>query len=267
MAPRKRSGLNSGLDILETLADSAVPMTLTAIAQAVEMSKSSVHTLLSTLDQRGYVRRLEDQRYTIGLQAWQIGCVAAPIEMSRVAGPHMTELVNKVGDGAAMAVLDGNETVCIQLVESTRAVRVHDNIGNRCPAWCVSNGISMLAAMSDENVLRLLPEEFPGHASNSFSNSRQVMEKLHQVRAAGHSVMHRAWREDTSGISLPVRGPGDRVVAALCVALPTFHATDERLAEILGHLTETVAAIEEDFGAPRRIPALAAARGQELAGL
>ena len=252
----KRSGLNSGLDILETIADSPVPLSLTAIAHSMEMSKSSVHTLLSTLDQRGYVRRLEDQRYTIGLQTWQVGCVAAPIEMSRVAGPHMTELVNQIGDGAAMAVLDGNETVCIQLVESTRAVRVHDNIGNRCPAWCVSNGISMLASMPEEDVLRLLPETFPRPASNSFTSTGQVTEKLRQVRRTGHSVMHRAWREETSGISLPVRGPGDRVVAALGVALPTFHATEARLAEILGHLAETVAAIESDFGAPRRVPAL-----------
>ena len=256
MAPRKRSGLNSGLDILETIADSPVPLSLTAIAHSMEMSKSSVHTLLSTLDQRGYVRRLEDQRYTIGLQTWQIGCGAMSIEMARVAGPHMTELVNKVGDGAALAVLDGNKTVCIQLVESTRAVRVHDDIGNRCPAWCVSNGISMLAAMPEEDVRRLLPETFPSHASNSFATADQVIRKLREVRRIGHSVMHRAWREETSGISLPVRGPGDRVVAALCVSLPTFHATEDRLAEILGHLAETVAAIESDFGAPRRVPAL-----------
>lgn len=247
-SPRKRSGLNSGLDILEAIAARSAPASLTMIAQDIGMSKSSVHTLLTTLDQRGYVRRLEDQRYTIGIRAWQIGCVATPLWMSRVAGPYMTELVSKVADGAALAILDGVETVCIQLVESTQVVRVHDNIGNRCPAWCVSNGISMLATMQDDEVLRLLPEPLPRPTEYSFASSAEVLDKLAEVRAVGHTVMRRAWRPDTSGISLPVRGVGNRTVAALCVSMPDYRATQDRLDHTLGELRQTVRQIEQEFG-------------------
>jgi DNA-binding IclR family transcriptional regulator len=248
---RKRSGLNSGLDILEIIAAGTVPLSLTVIAQRIGLSKSSVHTLLSTLHERGYVRRLDDQRYTIGIRAWQVGCVATPIEMSRIAGPHMTELVGKVHDGAAMAVLDGCETVCVQLVESTQAVRVHDNIGNRCPAWCVSNGVSMLATMADEDVLRLLPAELPRPTDHSFGTHAQVLAKLREVRQTGYTVMRRAWRPDTSGISVPVRGPDDRMVAALCVSMPAFRATEEHLAHTLVHLRRAALEIEREFGVTR----------------
>ncbi|WP_164041202.1 helix-turn-helix domain-containing protein, partial [Serratia marcescens] len=47
---RKRSGLNSGLDVLECLARRGEPLGLTEIAAALDMSKSSVHELLATLD-------------------------------------------------------------------------------------------------------------------------------------------------------------------------------------------------------------------------
>lgn len=248
LTARKRSGLNSGLDILEAIAARSAPASLTKIAQDVGMSKSSVHTLLTTLEQRGFVRRLEDQRYTIGIRAWQVGCVATPIWMSRVAGPYMTELVNKVSDGAALAILDGPETVCIQLVESTQAVRVHDNIGNRCLAWCVSNGISMLATMQDEDVLRVLPETLPRPTEHSFATRAEVLEKLAEVRALGHTVMRRAWRPDTSGISMPVRGIDNRTVAALCVSMPDFRASQDRLDHILGELRQAVRQIEREFG-------------------
>ncbi len=247
---RKRSGLNSGLDILEAIAARSKPLSLTAIAKDIGMSKSSVHTLLSTLLERGYVLRLEDQRYTIGIRAWQIGCVATPIEMSRIAGPYMTDLVGKVYDGAALAVLDGTETVCIQLVESTQAVRVHDDIGNRCHAWCVSNGISMLATMPDEDVLRMLPNPLPCPTEDSFKTQEAVLAKLHEVRALGYTVMRRAWRPDTTGISIPVRGPDNQMVAALCVSMPAFRATEERLDEILVHLRQAVFEIEHQFGVP-----------------
>lgn len=245
---RKRSGLNSGLDILEVIAARSTPASLTAISLEIGMSKSSVHTLLTTLEQRGFVRRLADQRYTIGIRAWQVGCVATPIWMSRVAGPYMTELVNKVEDGAAFAILDGAETVCIQLVESTQAVRVHDNIGNRCPAWCVSNGISMLATMHDDEVERLLPATLPRPTEHSFATRGEVLEKLAEVRELGHTVMRRAWRPDTSGISMPVRGVDNRMVAALCVSMPDFRASQERLDAILPELRQTVRRIEREFG-------------------
>ncbi|KGF69051.1 hypothetical protein LL06_13030 [Hoeflea sp. BAL378] len=240
--------MNSGLDILEAIAAGSAPVSLTMIAQEIGMSKSSVHTLLTTLDQRGYVRRLDDQRYTIGIRAWQVGCVATPLWMSRVAGPYMTELVNKVADGAALAVLDGVETVCIQLVESTQVVRVHDNIGNRCLAWCVSNGISMLATMQDEEVLRLLPDPLPRPTEFSFASEAEVLDKLAEVRAVGHSLMRRTWRPDTSGISLPVRGADNRTVAALCVSMPDYRATPDRLDETLAELRHTVRQIEREFG-------------------
>lgn len=240
--------MNSGLDILEAIAARSKPLSLTAIAKDIGMSKSSVHTLLSTLHDRGYVLRLEDQRYTIGIRAWQIGCVATPIEMSRIAGPYMTDLVGKVYDGAALAVLDGAQTVCIQLVESTQAVRVHDDIGNRCHAWCVSNGISMLATMADEDVLRLLPDPLPCPTEDSFKTHEEVLAKLHEVRALGYTVMRRTWRPDTTGVSLPVRGPDNRMVAALCVSMPAFRATDERLDETLAHLRQAVFDIEQQFG-------------------
>ena len=223
-------------------------MTLTTIATAVGLSKPSVHRLLGTLVERGYVRCLPDQSYTVGIRTWQVGCVASPIAMARIAGPLMVDLVQRVSDGAALAVLDGAQTVCIQLVESQRAVRVHDDIGNRCAAQCVSNGITLLAAMTDEEVMRLLPPELPPATDRSITDRATLLDTLAEVRSKGHAVMHGAWREGVTGISVPVRGPDGRVVAALSLAMPDFHATRSRLDAVLVELRRTAQEIEGAFG-------------------
>ena len=52
-ANRLRSGLDSGIDVLEALAAAKSDMTLTNIATALQMSKSGTHNVLSTLVRRG----------------------------------------------------------------------------------------------------------------------------------------------------------------------------------------------------------------------
>ncbi len=247
-ANKPRSGLNSGLDVLEFIATQRRPRSLTEIANAVGMSKSSVHQLLATLERRGFVKRLADQSYSVGIKAWEIGCVATPIDMARTAAPHMAQLVREVRDGVSLGVLDGAEMVCIHLVESARAVRVHSNVGDRTPAHCVSSGLAILSAMDDEAVARILPDDLRRATDETIVDRTALLKELNRVRARGYAISRGAWRLDVAGVSIPLRGPDQRVAAALCIAAPRFHVTKEWLARVIPALKATAANIERGFG-------------------
>lgn len=246
---KPRSGLNSGLDVLECIATHRRSLSLTEIAAAVGMSKSSVHQLLASLDRRGFVKRLADQSYCIGIKAWEIGCVARPIDLARTAAPFVSQLVRTIGDGASLGVRDGAEMVCIHLVESARAVRVHSNVGDRTPAHCVSSGLAMLSAMTDDEVLRLLPENLWRATDDTMTDRSQILKELARVRDRGFAFSRGAWRQDVAGISMPVRGSGNHVVAALCVAVPRFQANRSWVARVVPEMRAAVVAIEGELGA------------------
>ena len=247
-ANKPRSGLNSGLDVLECVASRHRPLTLTEIAVAVGMSKSSVHQVLATLERRGFVRRLADQSYCIGIKAWEIGCVATPIDTARMAAPHMAQLVREVRDGVSLGVLDGTEMVCVHLVESPRAIRVHSNVGDRTPAHCVSAGLAILSTMDDYTVIRLLPDTLPRATNETIVDRAALLKELSRIRARGYAFSRGAWRLDVAGVSIPVRGRDHHAVAALCIAAPRFHANKEWVARVIPALEIAVANIERDFG-------------------
>lgn len=249
MPNRPRSGLNSGLDVLECITARQRPLSLTEIAGVLGMSKSSVHTLLATLEKRGFVSRHPDHSYSIGIKAWEIGCLAAPNGMARAAAPHMSQLVRKIEDGVSLAVLDGAEMVCIQLIESPRAVRVHSSIGDRTPAHCVSSGLAVLSGLADDEVVMLLPSALARPTADTIGDHAALLKELGRVRARGYAVSRGAWRPEVAGISVPVRGPQNRVVAGLCVAAPRFRVTDQWISSLLPCLKATRDAIERDFGA------------------
>jgi DNA-binding IclR family transcriptional regulator len=247
---RPRSGLNSGLDVLEAIASERRSLTLTEIAARLGMSKSSVHELLGTLAGRGYVRRLADSSYGVGIKAWEVGCVSAPIGMARTAAPHMTQLVREVTHGVSLAVLDGAETVCIQLIEAARAVRVHNNIGDRSPAHAVSAGLAMLSAMEDEDVARLFPARLRRVTSETLATREDLLGELVRVRRRGFAISRGAWRADVAGIAVSVRGPDGRVAAGLAIAAPRDQVTDDWIRGASPFLRMAAERIEVDFGAP-----------------
>jgi DNA-binding IclR family transcriptional regulator len=245
---RTRSGLNSGLDVLEYLATVRKPLTLTEIAANVGMSKSSIHQILATLQQRAFVRRLADQRYCIGIKAWEIGCVADSTGLARTTGPHVAQLVRELSDGVSVGVLDGAEMVCIQLVESPRAVRVHSHVGDRTPAHSVSAGLAMLAALDDEAVRRVLPSKLKIFTEATPKTAEAVISELQRVRARGYAFCRGAWRAEVGGVSVPIVGPDNHAVAALCVAVPAFRTSRDWVSRVVPALKKTAADIERDLG-------------------
>lgn len=246
--PRSRSGINSGLDVLECLAASDEPQNLTHIAASLGMAKSSVHQLLVALVGRGYVERGVDQRYGVGVKAWEVGCRAGFVEIGRVAEPFMAELVRSVQEGASLGQLDGAHTVCILVAESPQAVRVHCAVGERNPAHCLSNGLVLLAAMSDDEVTALLPRKLLKVTPHTLATRDVVVAELQRIRRRGYAVCRGSWRVDVAGVAVAIRGPDHRAVAALSIALPRERLTPKHVDRISAALLVATAGIERKLG-------------------
>ena len=245
-----RSGINSGLDVLECVAAAPRGLGLAEIAQSVGKAKSSVHQLLGSLVDRGYLHKQLDRRYTVGVKAWEIGCKATFVEIGRVAEPYMAELVRTVDEGASLGLLDGMHMVCIQIAESPQAVRVHNHVGERNPAHCLSGGVALLAALSDAAVLARLPKRLPKVTPETIDNPLDLLIELNRVRKVGYAVCCGTWRTDVAGIAVAIRGVEGRAIAAISIALPLERLTPAHLQRIAAGLLSTTAGIERQLGAP-----------------
>ena len=225
-------------------------MSLTEIAAMLGMAKSSVHQLLQALVSRGYAQRRSDQRYSVGVKAWEVGCRATFVEIGRVAEPYMAELVRKVSEGASLGLLDGAHTVCVQIAESQQAVRVHRAVGERNPAHCLSNGLVLLATMTDDEVAALLPKKLEKVTPKTLATRDEVLGELHRIRQRGYAVCRGTWRLDVAGVAVAVRGRDHRAVAGISIALPLDRLTPAHQQRIATALLSTAAAIERQLGGP-----------------
>jgi IclR family KDG regulon transcriptional repressor len=251
---KSRSSLNSGLDVLECIVMHRRPMKLTEIANALDISKSNVHQLLSVLTRRGLIERLPDQAYRIGIKAWEIGSRAQPLEIGRIGAPHLAQLVRDVSEGADIGMLDGTQTVCIQLIECPQPVRVHARVGDRNLAHTTSTGLVLLAALGDDEVIARLPAKLEKKAPGTIDDRDTLLKELRRIRMRGYAIYRGGWRSDVTGVAVPIHGPEGKAVAGVCVPAPSYRVTRAWLDRIVPALRATAGRIEQDLAAASTIP-------------
>jgi len=242
-ANRTRSGLDSGLDVLELLA--AGPATLTALARSAGMSKSGVHSLLATLHRRGFVDRGGEGEYRLGIKAWELGSAAAPMEIIRHTAPHMERLARDLSEGVILGLLDGFDVVYIHLVDSPQPVRVHTGVGDRIRAHCTSTGLALLAALPEEELRAILPARLARITEDTITDREELLRELQRIRVRGYAVNRGGWQVEVGGAAVAV--PGCARIA-LCVAAPRYRVTRSWLARICPQLQAAAAQIAAEAG-------------------
>jgi DNA-binding IclR family transcriptional regulator len=235
-ANKPRSGLNTGLDVLELLARDGGPSSLTAIARELGMSKSGVHSALATLHRRGFVERGGEGEYRLGLRAWELGSGAPPAEIVRRAAPHMEWLAREVQEGVILGMLEGFDVAYIHLVDSPQPVRVHTGVGDRIRAHCTSTGLALLAALPEAELKARLPARLARITPETITNREELLRELQRVRLRGYAVNRGGWQEEVGGTAAVL--PGGDARAALCVAAPRYRVTRAWLAKICPPMLE-----------------------------
>ena len=126
-----------------------------AVSREVGMSKSTVHRILSVLEQHAFVtQNAETKRFRLGLAGIELGRRAqAGMELRRVALPIMEQLSAMSGETVLLQVVspEGDRVVCIERVQQRRGLRLILDVGSTAPlyAGCSSK---VLLALNAETV-------------------------------------------------------------------------------------------------------------------
>jgi IclR family KDG regulon transcriptional repressor len=213
--------LMKGLRVLECVARSKSPRGATDIAVELGMSKSNAYRTLQTLVALRYLARRPDQpTYEPTAKLFELGSlVANRFEVKKLALPILQEIVKRTGENAAVAVLDGNEIVYVERVDSPNPVRSVVRTGQRLPAYCAASGKALLAYASDE-VIESLEGTFEPFTKNTVTSVAMLREHLAIIRETGVAVVRGEWHPEVSGVAVPVRNSSGKVVASLAVSGP-----------------------------------------------
>lgn len=110
--------LDRGLTLLRLLADAQGPMTISALAAKLDVSRQAVYRLIGTLESHGLARRDADGGCRLGLGVLELARRVQPLLRLAAVGP-LRRLAEQAGATAHLTVVDGGEALAIAVVEPT----------------------------------------------------------------------------------------------------------------------------------------------------
>lgn len=216
------STVKNALRILNAFSVEQPEHRVSDLAAILGLNKSAVSRLLSTLASEGYViKDPETQKYRLGLRILTLNSiVTSQLEINREARPILRQLVQEVGEAAHIAVLEGNEVVYLEQVESLHHVRILSYVGRRNPIHCTSSGKVMLAFQHPDFIEDFLRQKLERYTSATVTDPDVLRRQLAEIRASEFCSSVGEFLEDVVSFASPVRDYTKKVIAAVSVIGP-----------------------------------------------
>ena len=246
------------LTMLELLANRGQGLSLSEISRELSLPKSSVHSILRTLERRKYLRHnTRTGKFLFDLKLLSLSYSALDaLDIRCRARTPLRLLARAAGLTIHMAIRERNEMVLIEKLESSAGSRVATWIGRRMEMHCSALGKIVMAHLPPEELERLIREGgLPRHNDNTISVPRRLKLELQKARELGYAVED---EEDEVGfrcVAAPVFDGPDRVVAAISIVGTVEQITSENLPRLAELVKKTAAEISRAVSSEPEIEA------------
>lgn len=243
--------VSRALDIITMLSLKKGGLGVTEIANQIDINKSSVYRILSTLVQYGYVEQDTDTgRYKLGYKFLEISSkLLESIDLRGEARPFLQELENETNEVVHLVVYDQGEVVYIEKLEGNELLRMHSKVGKRAPMHCTSVGKAILAQLPDNVIESVLERKgMPVHTIHTITDKDVFMMELEQVRQKGYALDLEENELGITCIAVPIFDHTGKVVSAVSISGPTIRMTEERLEQLHKRMITIGKQISERLG-------------------
>jgi IclR family pca regulon transcriptional regulator len=226
------ASLARGLSVIRAFSRSRPSMTLSEVAAHADMNRAAARRFLLTLVREGYAES-DGKYFRLRPKILELGFSAlSSLSFAEIAEPPMEDLSSELGETCLAAVLDGELCVYVARATAQRVVSVDLDVGSTLPAFTMSTGRVLLAAMSDEELDRWLDDFRPiRYTDHTVTSRARLREDVLAVREKGWSIVDQEYEIGFRSLSVPIRDQGDNVVAALNVCCPSPRVSLETMQE------------------------------------
>lgn len=236
-------------EVLEIMATRGGELSLSEIATATGRPTASVHRLVRTLVALGYLRQEASRRYALASGLIRLGDSAAR-QFGSWANPVLVDLVEKVGESANMAILDGSHAVYVAQVAGRHSMRMFTEVGRRVALHSTGVGKALLSQLPNDEIERLLKlGGMPKITDHTITDSVVLVQELAAGRALGYATDDGEQEVGVSCVAVPV--PGAPALTAISFSAPAPRMTPDVARRAAGALRTAAATLAERFVAQR----------------
>ena len=228
------------------------PAGLVELSNRLELHKSTVHRILSSLQMMGYVRQEEDTgKYRLSLKWMEISNrITEKLDIVSIARPYLRKLSEISGETVHLVEVEGNEAIYIDKVESgSNSIRMVSRVGSRIPLYCSGVGKAMLSERSDEEIEEIWnSSDIRAMTPKTILSLDEFLETIREIRKFGYALDNEENEMGVRCIAASILDHEGKARNAFSISAPVGRMTDEKLKMLAEYVLESKRNISGEFG-------------------
>lgn len=218
--------------IMEAISENKNSISITDLSKVVNLHKSTVHRILNTLIQQGYVKKNpKNNYYELSFKLLELSAsVIAQNDLKSILHPYLEQLSDISGEVVHLVVQDGTDIIYIDKVESTHTLRMHSYIGRRSPMYCTAVGKAILANQSNHQIMsywqNIQPVKFTEH---TIVDLETFFDEITTIRIHGFSYDNEEQEPGIKCIAISLLDYNGETVGALSISAPISRMTEDKI--------------------------------------
>ncbi len=243
--------VDRALSILKMIAAENEEMSVTEIANRLEIYPSVVSRLITTLEYHNLLRQNpHTRRYWLGLGLVELGSKALDsIDLVEVAKPMLQHLSDETAETVFLMILDRDAGVYVAKMSSPKPIAIQSEVGHREPLHSSAVGKSLVAFLPEDERNRIVERVgLPKLTPNTITDPEQFHEELANVRAQGYAIDNEEGEVGIRCIGAPIFNHNHYPIASVSISTPAFRTPLERLLGWRDALLAATQAISHELG-------------------
>lgn len=204
--------LEKGLDILEALAASPVPLSLAELARDLDRGSAEIFRMLVCLERRSYLRRdAVSGKYAPTLRLFELAHAHSPLKtLLEVAAGPMREVTLKLRESCHLSVIERGKLLVIAREDSPESVRLAIEVGGCFEPKRTASGRLLLSAAGTTLTAR----------DETIEGVDDAVVRIGSPDGAVHAALAVSWLRSRRGAKKP-----KDVLSALKTAVAAIHGS------------------------------------------
>lgn len=232
-------GLVRGLAILKLFDQHHQEMTISEIAEKIDVNRSSAFRLIHTLEYCGYLRKMSQKTYALNSQVMELGFNSlSQSSITDLATPLMRELRDKIKIAVHLSILEGTDIVFISNVQSIGSFTSNIHIGTRWPAHATVIGQLILSQLPIAEVKKRYENmsHWQVFSNRTPHNLESLLTRLNEVRGQPFMISWGHFNTDMAACAAPIYNQSNKdITAVLSVSCPISTYTEDKFKDYISN--------------------------------
>ena len=227
-------------------------------AKELDLAPSTVHRILSILQQNGFVRKLENDKYSVGVELVRLAMlVLQHFDQKALIHQTLRRGVEATGETCVinMVTSDFSQVFVMDVAHSNHVLQYQIKVGDCHQITAGASGQAALAFFPLQLQEKIIDLGLPRYTKDTIVDRQQLLDRLKHVRKEGYAITRGEAIEGAVGIAVPIiiAQENNRVIGNVSATIPQvrFHddMTDRIVAALKNVAQELAILLAVQFGA------------------